>query len=249
MDLQVFLDMGLDRSEAQIYLALLELGSSLASTVTRKTKIDRSVVYKKLDSLIDKGFVSYHVRENRKYFQATDPSKLLDLMGDREEKLKELLPELTSMRAPQTEETKVEVYRGREGYKTIVNDMLRHVGEADKTFYDIGYTGIGPDIAGFWYETWSKRRVEMGIKRKYIVANQALGKTAVKQPLTEIRVLPKDLHFPSSLVVYGKRTAMLYYNQGEFTGVIIESEGIAKSNRGFFEALWRKSEKIDAKAK
>ena len=126
----------------------------------------------------------------------------------------------------------------------MMNDILRHSAETDKIIYGIGYTTQMPDLLGVWYDTWTNRRVDMNLRRRYLVAKEKVGTYAVKQSLTEVRILPKDLHFPSSIIIYGKRSAIFYPQEKEFTGIIIESEGIAKSNKNFFEALWRKSSKI-----
>jgi sugar-specific transcriptional regulator TrmB len=244
MDLQVFLDLGLDEGEARTYLALLELGPSLASSVAKKTEIDRSVVYKKLGKLIDRGFASYHVRENRRYFQAADPAELLDLLEERESRLKELLPDLLSLKKPQPEETKVEIYKGREGAKAVMNDIIRHLSgfeRKERVIYAVGYTAMMSKLLGIWYDTWTKRRRDLGIRRKYLVPTEKIGEYAFKQPLTVARVLPKDLHFPSSTLAYGRKTAIFYPQEKDFTGIIIDSGGIANSNRAFFDALWNGS--------
>lgn len=250
MDIQIFLDMGLEGREAQIYLAILEMGPSLASSVAKKTGIERSVVYKKIGELIGKGFASYHIRENRRYFQATNPKELLDLAKERGERMEELLPELLSLQKPQEEETTVSVFKGREGYKTVLNDMLRHTEErGEKIMYAIAYTAHAPEMLGVWYDTWTKRRVSAGIVRRYLVEKGKTERYGVKQPLTEIRLLPKDLQFPSAMVMYGRKTLIVYPQKRDFTGIVIDSEGITKSNRAFFEALWRKSKRFVTKRK
>jgi len=250
MDTQIFKDMGLDEGEAKAYLAMLELGPSLASSVAKKTGIDRSVTYKKLDDLIHKGFASYHIRENRRYFQATDPKELLDLARDREHKLEELLPELRSLQKPRTRETTVQIFKGREGYKAVCNDILRHCIEmGEKTVCGIAYTGEAREKLGVWYDTWTRRRMELGIRRKYLVMQKTVGRYALNQPLTETRLLPRDLKFPSATIVYGRHTLVLYHEGEDTTGIIIDSEGIAYSNKALFEALWRKSGEIKPAAK
>jgi len=244
MDIQIFLDMGLEKREAEVYLSLLEMGPSLASSIAKKTNIDRSVVYKKLGSLINRGFASYHIRENRRYFQATDPQELLELAKEREHKLEELLPNLIAMQKPQAEETRVEIFRGRDGAKAMLNDILRHSAETGGTYYGIGYTAEMPDFVGAWYDTYTRKRVENKLHRKMLVSYKKVGMYALKQPLTEVRLLPRDLEFPSSIIIYGRKSAIYYPQEKDFTGIIIDSKGITDSNRAFFEALWRKSREI-----
>ena len=58
---------GLSKSESQIYLRLLEIGSCKAGRLAKETKYNRTTIYKVLESLIQKGLVSYVLKENRKY--------------------------------------------------------------------------------------------------------------------------------------------------------------------------------------
>ena len=104
MDLDIFYRLGLDEREIKLYTGLLKMGPCKAGTLSKLTSIDRSVTYKLLYLLIDKGFVSSVIRENRKYFQATDPSRLQDVLKEREEGLKEVIPFLETLKRETKEE-------------------------------------------------------------------------------------------------------------------------------------------------
>ncbi len=91
----------LSQSETKAYLALLELGASLAGDITKKANINRSNCYDAIQRLIEKGLVSYVIKANRKYFQAETPQKFLELLKEeenqlrtKEEEIKKVLPQL-----------------------------------------------------------------------------------------------------------------------------------------------------------
>ena len=163
VDTEILEQMGLEKREAQTYVALVGLGSSLASTIARKTKINRSLTYEILEELIRKGFVSYVIRENRKYFSATKPTKLMDLLKERERRLREVIPQLVALQgiALRPGEERVEIYKGKEGLKTILEDILK----AKQDFLNLGYTCVPSRILKHWYFHWDNRRVKSGIKR------------------------------------------------------------------------------------
>ena len=73
-------EMGLTQMEIKVYLALLELGPSLAGRISRKTGIHRRNVYDITERLIKKGMIGYIVKNNRRFFEAVNPEKFLDLM-------------------------------------------------------------------------------------------------------------------------------------------------------------------------
>ena len=87
---------GLTENETKIFLTLLDLGSSLAGIISRKSGIHRRSVYDAIDRLIEKGLIGYIVKNNRKYFEAVNPSILLNLLKEKEESIKEILPQLES---------------------------------------------------------------------------------------------------------------------------------------------------------
>ena len=61
-------DFGLTQNEEKVYLKLLEIGSSSAGLLIKKTGMHRAAVYDNIDSLTEKGLVSHVIKANRKYF-------------------------------------------------------------------------------------------------------------------------------------------------------------------------------------
>src|SRR3989338_7576065 len=144
MNTEVLADLGLTNTEIKVYLSLLELGPSLASVVSKKASVERAVTYHILEKLIRKGIVSYCIQENRKYFNALEPNHLKDLLAQKESLLNELIPDLIKLRKDEHMPLSVEVFRGKAGLKTVLDDIIRY----RKPYYIIGYTGKASDIAG-----------------------------------------------------------------------------------------------------
>ena len=59
MDTSILEDLGLTQAEIKVYIALLELGSSSAGQILEKSGLQNSVVHRALNSLIEKGLISY----------------------------------------------------------------------------------------------------------------------------------------------------------------------------------------------
>ncbi len=237
METDIFHQLGLDEREIKLYTELLKIGPCKAGTISKETVIDRSVTYKLLYRLIDKGFVSFVIRENRKYFQATDPEKLLDVFKEREDRLKEVIPSLQLLKRKVFEETQVEVYKGKEGFKTVMNDLLKQ----KKDLYGIGYTAKGPEIVKYWYEQWNQRRIKQKIHRIYLISPETAKKEVTKRPLTTIKIMPEGFISPSSTIIYGTNLAIFFPEKDDFTGIIIRSKRIAKAYKSFFDTLWKLS--------
>src|SRR3989338_4567553 len=100
MDAAILEKIGLTGNEIKVYLALLELGSVTAGEIIKKTGLHRAGAYDTLERLMDKGIVSYVIKANRKYFEATPPANLItfvekreDELKDEKEKIKQLVPQ------------------------------------------------------------------------------------------------------------------------------------------------------------
>lgn len=235
VDTEILEQMGLNKREAETYIALVELGSSLASTVANKTKINRSVTYEILEELIRKGFVSYVIRENRKYFSATDPTKLIDLLKERERRLKEVIPQLLELQkiVLKPGKERVEIYKGKEGLKTILEDILK----TKEDFLNLGYTGVPSKILKHWYFHWDNKRVKLGIKR-IALANPAAKGVIKKLSLVKVRYLPEDMSMPLSTVIL-KNKVYLILALTEPVIILIDNKDIAKAYNNYFWFMWK----------
>ena len=81
MDISILIKAGLTNRESEAYLALLQLQEALVSEISKKTKENRTHIYDTLNSLIEKGFVSYVIKNGKKYFRAAPPEKLIEYLG------------------------------------------------------------------------------------------------------------------------------------------------------------------------
>ena len=114
MENKILEEAGLTKNELTVYKALLQLGSTTAGPLTKKSGIHRSRVYESLNRLIEKGLVSYKIKANRKYFQAQNPEALVDFIEEKKQKIQSIVPELKAMQIFKPEKQEANVF---EGYK------------------------------------------------------------------------------------------------------------------------------------
>ena len=76
------MDIGLNAYEAAVYLSLLKMGVSEASTVYKDSKVPYGKIYSVLESLIGKGLVEVQASRPKK-FRAVDPELSLDIVFER----------------------------------------------------------------------------------------------------------------------------------------------------------------------
>src|SRR3989344_161295 len=118
-------DWGLNDKEAKVYLATLQLGLSRVNDIAKKAGILRETTYFVLNSLIQKGLVGYVLKSGVKFFEAADPGKFISILKEKETKMKEILPNLEEIKKSIIEKPVVELYEGKEGLKTILDDIIK----------------------------------------------------------------------------------------------------------------------------
>lgn len=242
MDTNILKEIGLTETEIKVYIALLEQGESLASKISGKAVVERAVTYHILEKLIKKGIASYVIKENRKYFSAAEPEKLKSLLKEKEDSLNDLIPELAKLKKSEEQPLSIEVFKGKEGFKTVMEDLIKD----KKPYYIIGYTGKAPEISGFWYIHWNKRRVKNKVKRYLLIHKKDENLDILKYPLTYLRILPEQAiqESKTSIIIYGDDKVLLFLPLEEFAGIRIKNKETHDSYKEYFNILWGKSKAI-----
>jgi len=116
---------GLSEKEGNVYLSCLELGETTATDISIKSSLPRTLVYDILERLISLGLVSYNIKNSKKHFITSEPQELLRILKEKEESIKEILPNLKELqKLKSVKRPKVEIYEGKEGMKTIMDNIL-----------------------------------------------------------------------------------------------------------------------------
>ena len=122
---------GLTATEEKVYIVLLRLGKSPASDIIKKTQLHRTTVYDVLERLIEKGLVSFITANKIKLYSAVNPSKFLDIANEENKKAEEsyklaneIIKKLNYSEKESKSQTKVQLFIGLEGQKTIMDDII-----------------------------------------------------------------------------------------------------------------------------
>jgi len=240
--IQSFLrEIGLSKNEAKIYQMLLESGPSLVGEISLKTKIHRRNVYDSIEKLKEKGFASWTIKNNRKYFEAVDPKRIIDIFEERKEKIKSIIPQIVKK---QKETQNVRVYTGVEGRKIVFEDKLKCLGEQ----LVLGAHKPSKRISRY-VKMYHKRRIAKKISLKMLYPPDELeaARCFSKLKYVRVRILPKALSkTPIVINIYSDKVAFLTDNaekQSHLT-ILIEDKNLNEDFRNYFYALWNISQKL-----
>lgn len=222
---------GLTRVESRVYLTLIDLGPSLAGQISKKSGIHRRTIYDALDRLAEKGLISYIIKNNRKYFEAANPERIVDLMKEKEAEVRNSLPGLISLFTKTKIKEETLFYKGKDGLKTAFEDQIAE----GKEILVLGASPEAGEILQFYFKWYNKKRQEKKIRIKFIASIESKGK--IRAPLSEIRYL-SDLG-PAAINIYADKVAIILWSKERPLAIIIKNPEIASSYRVFFEHMWK----------
>ena len=236
---------GLSEKEAKVYLASLELGDSTATDIAIKSSLPRTLVYDILERLIEQGLISYSIKNNKKYFLAVHPKELLNILREKETTISSVMPELEEIYKKEgTKRPKVEIYEGKEGMKTVMNDILR---SELKEFLAYGSSRSSYKVIPSFMNDWHKKRIKQKVVMKIIYNNTKQAKSMVKNfkstlDYTKYKFMPIELESPTATIIYGDKVILQSWTKEPFA-VMIKSKEMAENQRRYFEELWKIAKK------
>ncbi|MBS3072378.1 hypothetical protein J4477_00915, partial [Candidatus Pacearchaeota archaeon] len=211
-------------------------GSLKAGRIAKLAKIDRSSAYNALKLLLEKGFVSYVMVGEVKYFQAVGPKRFFEYIHEQEEDLKEVLPELQQRHKSKKIEGQVRLFRGLKGVKSIFLDIAR----TGKDNYVFGSEGQFSEKMGDFSYLFDKLKKENKIHTKMVIRK---GRKEVDSKTSEYRYLDSASESPAVTNIYGDKIAIIIWTD-EPEGIIIENAAAAKAYKSYFDLMWKNAKKM-----
>jgi len=222
--------------EVKVYSAILQIGISTINAIHEKTGLERRGVYDIINKLIEKGLVSYTLEKGKRTYRCTNPNKLLTDVKNKQEKLREIekkVPEIRSMYEYSKPKIAAEVFRGKEGIKSIWEDMLNY-----KENYFIGGGWYIVDKFPNYWPQYNKRRIKAGTKWYNLVRHDFRKRKIPDVKLMNVRFLPEDFSgSPSVIFIYGNKVVNVLWGD-ELFAFVIESREIAENYKKYHKYLW-----------
>ncbi len=231
---------GLSEREIKVYLACLRLGSATVNRISKEAGTFRTYTYDISRSLMERGLVSSVMRGRVQCFEASDPERILEMLEEKEDQVKEILPQLRKMKSSVTKKPSVDFFEGLAGLKVIHDTILR---ERPKEISVYGNPEQHYDIMKFYLPRFVKERVKLGIKARVVVKDSKVArewmKGREKEELRQTRFFPRQPgEFPSVTYMWNNKIAYFTVEK-KIIAVIIEDESIANAQKTVFENVWK----------
>lgn len=238
----VLKQLGLTENEIKVYITLLKIGSSIVSIIAEHSGLYRPYVYDTLERLQEKGLVSFIFKDNKKFFQATNPSHLIDVEEEKLEELNKIMPELESFLKIPKEGTRAELYSGKKVVRVIQKDVLKTLLKTKQENLVIGvdekkFMETDPTIMKQFFNQMEKNKL-----KERVIVREGDNYLPAYSRTTTYRFLPKEFFDPVSTFIYGDKIAIIIFTE-PLHGLIIKNKALSNTYRKQFNLLWKIAKK------
>jgi sugar-specific transcriptional regulator TrmB len=235
------MDIGLSKNEAKIYIALNELGSTTIGDIAKESKIHRSNVYDAIEGLVQKGLASFILKDKVKYYQPTDSSNLFNMIQEKEEKVKSLLPRLELLQGLSHEKSEASIQIGLAASRRALDAFLEYNSE----ILVMGAPSNVGKLIGPFLQNFHKRRIEKKIMMRHIYNTDAFDRIAYLKKLkyTPVRVLPSEYNSPVATVIVGDEVTFIQWIDSPVI-ITIKNKSMVDGYRKYFYYLWKDAKPV-----
>ena len=241
--------LGLSEKEALVYLSSLELGPSPVQGISRMADVNRATTYVMIENLMQHGLMSSFQKGKKMLYTAEMPERLhrivhkeRDIVKEKEETIKRILPDLDAVCAAAGERPKVSFYEGEEGLEAMRETIF---GSKSKELEDfVSLDDLRHLLPEDHWKKHNQRLIKNNITGRVIFSSESSYEPpeAGRQSWKYKRIPKKDFPMHGELTVYGNKVAMVSL-KGKLIGVVIESSEMATMTRSMFELAWVQADK------
>lgn len=235
-------DLGLTDKEAAMYLLLLQLGTSAASTLADRAEIPRSTAQFTCQQLTKRGLLRMVQKANTYLFTAEPPEKLdmllrreRDALEEKSHQLHRIIGELKAMQNPYTVLPKVQFYEGKEGVEELYDKILEMKQPID-SFEDKGemFAFIPKKV-----EHFIAARIRHGIHNRVICPSATPINKDDPAAFRQVRTVPlEEFPFSCDIKICGPQVSIFSFKENTAVGIAIRHEEIADNFRLLFNQMW-----------
>jgi hypothetical protein len=165
-----------------------------------------------------------------------DPYKHKERWINWKEKVKSGIPDLKKLRIPQEKKVKVEVFEGKEGFRTALNRTIEDAKAGNKEILMLNaLADILKKIDPIYQAKYYVMKKQEKIHTRYIFSNRV---DVPKSPNAEYKFFSSPTNNLATPSIHGD-SVIFWLITEPLIAIIVESKELAESYRNNFEALWK----------
>jgi len=230
---EILQELGLSKGEISCYTALLETGSSKVGNILKRTGIPSSKIYEIFAKLAKKGLVSYIIKNNVRWYQASNPKVLIDYIEEKKKRVKEIISQLI-LKQKDLNRQSVEIFEGQKAIFTLFIDLIRDSKPNDPYLIFSINEENKTEQANTFFRNLTIRRKEKRLNVR-MLKNIKYYK---KEKHTKIKLRYTNFELPQGITIFKNYVILLSWVEYPIA-IKIESSIFACQLRDFFLGLWK----------
>ena len=238
---KILKELGFTHNEVKVYIALTQLGESVASKIAKKAGLPRTTAISILDKLHESNYLSNHKYKGVTYYWIESPKTIQTVFENRIKMAEELNDLLGDMYRSEADFPSAKIYDTKQAIKNFIEKTVVNL-DKKSTLYTIDSPSVGN------YEriySLDFRMTLYGIKNKKEVITRSLvpqGSYAgidpkkIKAQNIVIREMPKEINFKAAIWIL-KDSLILFSGKYPFI-VSIKHKLISDSIKSVYDYLW-----------
>ncbi len=241
---------GLDRTEMQVYLLLLQKNMLSVQDITDELKLPRSSVHLACESLLARSVAQVSISGKRRNFYVEHPKAIKNYVFYEENQvsakktmIENILPRLTGLYAAVgSESIEISHLQGEDGFVETFYESLKQSkgGEVLRFGGDPAYFTVARDRL----QQYREERMKKKIFARLLQPQSRYSEDEIKEArfkMRDIRFLPKELYSPNiQASTWADKVAITVWDNG-LHSVIIENKAIADFMKSMFEIAWQQA--------
>lgn len=240
--LSILMNSGLTEREAEVYLALLRMGSVSVGTLAEKLNIHRQSVYHAMNTLEERDLVTIDVVNGQKKFQASNPEVLLQQNEQQQLLLQKIVPQLQLEEGADQHVSDIKVYSGVTAFQRFLYQQLQRLPEGSSVDgINVGGNNF-LDIMNqrHFFRNYENLRIQKKIQHRLLhyIPKKEVDSAYTQRRYVEARFFPQPMQEPPvTTVLWPDSVSLLLF--GENPQIIhIRSKRICDGFRVYFKAMW-----------
>jgi len=246
MDKNQFIDLGLTNGEARVYVALVKVGLSTVGPIVKESGVAYSKIYQILDRLLQKGLVSYILQEKTRYYQATEPHRIVDWITEQQRLLKEketiaqnIIKEVKTL--TKLEKNEAEIYTGFNGLTAAYSNLLQGAEKGNSYYFFYIPEKIYDEKVDLFFS-----RLQLKFKKSRLIvrgiSNEKYRKSWFIKQAKWMKMRFTNTPLPSNVDMCENKVLFTSWRDSPI-GVLVHSKEIYENFRIYFETVWKASSK------
>lgn len=232
---------GFSEKQAQVYVALLQLGPSSAYVIAEKSGLKKPTTYVILEELREKGVVKRVPRKRKQLYVAQVPQEVFAHAHEQMQQAQNVLPQLEAL--TRTSPTKVHAlyFEGTTGIKHAVEYRLKEKQGEEIIGFNAQVEDVDDEFRDY-IDEYNDKLKRLDIRVRSIVPKHQSLKRFRRQDQAYNRTVKEvsQKEYSSSISIEAFDDIVRIIDFTNDQAMVIENSNVAGTVRQIFEMVWKK---------